>query len=356
MKYKTILVTGGAGFIGSNLAAAFKMSYPRLKIIALDNLKRRGSELNIGRLKEAGVNFIHGDIRCPEDLNFSFDSGLIIECSAEPSVLAGIKDNPQYVIQTNLIGTVNCLDLARKNKADIIFLSTSRVYAYAAVNSIKYKETDTRFQWSGQGGIEGWSKKGIAEDFSLNGPKTLYGATKLASELLLDEYISNYGLKGAINRCGAVAGAWQFGKADQGVFGLWMLAHYFKRELKYIGFKGKGKQVRDLLAIGDLFRLIERQAQVLDKINGRVYNAGGGLDVSLSLLETTALCEKFSGNQINIGSEFKTRPGDVAVYITDHTKATKELGWKPQISSEEILEEIYCWISQYERQIREALL
>ncbi len=356
MKYKTALITGGAGFIGSNLAVAFKTKYPRLKVIALDNLKRRGSELNIVRLKEKGVQFVHGDIRCPEDLHLDIKSGLLIECSAEPSVLAGFRENPAYIINTNLSGTVNCLELARKNNADIIFLSTSRVYPYGEINAIKYKETEIRFQWSGQGKVKGWSENGISEDFSLNGPKTLYGATKLASELLLEEYISNYGLKGVINRCGVVAGAWQFGKVDQGVFTLWMLAHYFKQELKFIGFRGKGKQVRDLLAIKDLFRLIEREAQVLDKINGHVYNVGGGLDVSLSLLEATALCEKFSGNQIHIGSDAKSRPGDIALYITDNTKVTKELGWQPDMSAEEILEEIYCWISQYERQIRESLL
>ncbi|MCX5696478.1 MAG: NAD-dependent epimerase/dehydratase family protein [Candidatus Omnitrophica bacterium] len=355
MKYKTILITGGAGFIGSNLAVAFKTKYPRLKVIALDNLKRRGSELNIARLKENGVLFVHGDIRCPEDLRLNIKSALLIECSAEPSVLAGFGENPAYIINTNLSGTVNCLELARKNSADVIFLSTSRVYPYGGINAIKCKETENRFQWSGRGGVKGWSKKGISEGFSLSGPKTLYGATKLASEFILQEYISNYGLKGVINRCGVVAGAWQFGKADQGVFTLWMLAHYFKNDLNYIGFGSKGKQVRDLLAVEDLFRLVERQAMELGKINGRIYNVGGGLDVSLSLLETTALCEKFSGNRINIGSEPKPRPGDIAIYITDNTKVTKELGWQPQIAAEDILDGIYCWINQYERQIRESL-
>jgi CDP-paratose 2-epimerase len=334
---------------------AFKQKYPRLRVVALDNLKRRGSEMNIARLKDAGIAFIHGDIRCPEDLNFKIGPGLLIECSAEPSVLAG-GENPAYVINTNLTGTVNCLELARRNNADIIFLSTSRVYPFGKLNAIKYRETKARFQWFHQSGIRGYSQRGISEDFSLDGPKTLYGATKLSSELILQEYISNYGLKGVINRCGVIAGPWQFGKADQGVFSLWMLAHYFKRRLNYIGFGAKGRQVRDLLAVEDLFRLIERQIDSLHKINGRVYNVGGGKDISLSLLETTALCEKFTANHIRIGRDLETRPGDVAIYITDNRKVTKDLGWKPEVSAEELLEEIYCWIAQHENKIRGALL
>ena len=126
MKYKSILITGGAGFVGSNLAVSLKKKYPALRIIVLDNLKRRGSELNIPRLKNYGIEFIHGDIRNPEDLELNFKIDLMLECSAEPSVLSGYDTNPRYIINTNLIGTVNCLELARRNKTDIIFLSTSK--------------------------------------------------------------------------------------------------------------------------------------------------------------------------------------------------------------------------------------
>ncbi len=147
MKYKSILITGGAGFVGANLAVSFKKKYPKLEIIALDNLKRRGSELNINRLKENNIRFVHGDIRNPEDLIFDTKVELLIDCSAEPSVLAGFGDNPAYIINTNLSGTINCLELARKNKADVVFLSTSRVYPYEVINNIKTIELETRFEW-----------------------------------------------------------------------------------------------------------------------------------------------------------------------------------------------------------------
>ena len=355
MKYKTILITGGAGFIGSNLAISFKRKYPKTRIIALDNLKRRGSEMNIARLKENGIDFLHGDIRCPEDLCQGERIDLLIECSAEPSVLSGIKDNPAYIINTNLTGTVNCLELARHQKADVIFLSTSRVYPYDAINKIKTKELDTRFDWQDSQHVEGWSRKGIDTHFSTSGAKTFYGATKLASELILQEYIANYGIKGVVNRCGVIAGPWQFGKVDQGIFTFWMLAHYFKREIKYIGFGGKGKQVRDLLHINDLFALIDLQASQISEINGRVYNVGGAREVSLSLLEATRLCEQISGNRIKVGKDTKGRPGDIIIYLTDNRKVTQELGWSPGKSPEDILSDIHAWIRKNEKQVKQSL-
>ncbi len=343
MKYKNILVTGGAGFIGSNLCCSLKEKYPQAKIIALDNLKRRGSELNLGRLKAAGIIFIHGDIRCPEDLVLQQKIDLMIECSAEPSVLAGTGDNPAYIINTNLVGTINCLELARKNRADLIFLSTSRVYPYETINQIKTKESATRFEWR---------QKGIGEDFPLAGPKTLYGATKLASELILQEYCANYGIKAVINRCGVVAGPWQFGKVDQGVFTFWMLAHYFKKNIAYIGYGGKGKQVRDLLHVDDLFCLIDRQIRSMDKLNAQIYNIGGGRKVSLSLLETTKLCQEITGNRINIARQAQNRFGDLKVYLSDCRKAERDFGWQPRKSSEDILIDIFNWIRQNERQLK----
>lgn len=358
MKYNTLFITGGAGFIGSNLAVSFKRKYPRLKIIALDNLKRRGSELNISRLKEAGVEFIHGDIRNPEDLHLKLDKAIIIECSAEPSISAGFGDNPAYIINTNLIGTINCLELCRKTKADIIFLSTSRVYPYGAINKLKTVENATRFDWSARQNkkLAGWSKAGIDVNFNLSGPKTLYGATKLASEFILQEYAANYGIKAVINRCGVIAGPWQFGKVDQGVFTHWVLAHYFRKSLKYIGFGAKGKQVRDLLHINDLFNLIDLQISKIDSASGNIYNAGGGGGVSLSLLEATNLCREITGNRIAIGRDSKNRSGDIAIYLTDNKKVSSAFGWRLQKSAQEILADIYHWIRANERQIRETFL
>ncbi|MDD5731016.1 MAG: NAD-dependent epimerase/dehydratase family protein [Candidatus Omnitrophica bacterium] len=352
MKYTTILVTGGAGFVGSNLAVSFKSKYPKLKVIALDNLKRRGSELNLKPLKENGVDFIHADIRNQEDLVLKNKIDLVIECSAEPSVLAGFGDNPGYIINTNLNGTVNCLELCRKHKSDIIFLSTSRVYPYEALNRINSDEKTERFSWKAGQKIEGWTKKGINEKFPLEGAKTLYGATKLCSELILQEYLKNYGLKGLVNRLGVIAGPGQFGKVDQGVFTFWMLAHYFKRNLEYIGFGGKGKQVRDLMHIDDLFALIDIEAASLEKLNGKIYNAGGG-SINLSLKEATALCSKITGNSLKLRPNKLNRPGDIKIYITDNSAAEKDLHWHPKKGPEEIMLDTFNWIRENEKALKQ---
>ena len=127
----------------------------------------------------------------------------------------------------------------------------------------------------------------MSEAFPLDGPRTLYGATKLAAELLVTEYRAAFGLRTVIDRCGVIAGPWQMGKVDQGVFTHWVLSHYFGRELSYIGYGGRGKQVRDLLHVADLVDLVEDQLLRPDHWDGVTANVGGGPEVSLSLLETT---------------------------------------------------------------------
>lgn len=352
MKYPTILITGGAGFIGSNLAVYFKDRNPAVKVIAFDNLKRRGSELNLSRLREHGVEFVHGDIRCPEDMAGLNDISLLVECSAEPSVLAGYGDNPAYIINTNLTGAVHCFELARRCRADVIFLSTSRVYPYAAVNAIAVEETPTRFAWKQGQSLPGWSDRGISESFTTHGPKTLYGATKLAAELILQEYITMYGIKGVINRCGVVAGPWQFGKVDQGVFTFWMLNHYFRKTIRYIGFGGSGKQVRDVMHVDDLCRLIDGQTGMLEQLNGRIFNAGGGMERSLSLSETTALCSELTGVGVPVESDPATRPGDIVSYITDCSSVSDVTGWRPEKSCRDILSDILAWIRGNESSLK----
>jgi CDP-paratose 2-epimerase len=341
-----ILVTGGAGFVGSAMALGLKARYNNSQVTVLDNLKRRGSELNLPRFKQAGIEFVHGDIRSPEDLDVNLlKPDLIVECSAEPSVLAGYS-SPGYVLQTNLVGTINCLELARQAKADFLFFSTSRVYPVAAITQLSYQETATRLTLLEDQSLPGVSAAGIAEDFPLEGARSLYGATKLASELLITEYAEAYGLRAVINRCGVLTGPWQMGKVDQGVFALWMLAHYFDRSLKYIGFGGTGKQVRDFLHIDDLLDLVYLQLDSWEQVHGQVFNVGGGVENSLSLLETTQLCEQITGRQISIQASIEDRPGDIPIFITDSRKVQAKLGWQPQRDALQTLTDIYHWVDQ----------
>ena len=214
--YSRVLVTGGAGFVGSSAAIAIKERFPEAEVTALDSLRRRGSEINLLRLQSAGVRFIHGDVRCAEDLDLSDAPDLLLECSAEPSVLAGYESPPRFLVESNLVGCLNCLELARRTNADFIFLSTSRVYPVARLNSLPYTEQATRFEWSDESAAVGASAHGIAEEFSLEGARSLYGMTKLAGELAIEEYSDAYGFHFIINRCGLLAGPGQFARSDQG--------------------------------------------------------------------------------------------------------------------------------------------
>src|ERR1039457_6485095 len=325
---RKILITGGCGFVGSNLAVFFKSKYPDYSVIAFDNLKRRGSELNINRLKAIGVEFIHGDIRNKEDFDEVGKIDFIIEAAAEPSVLAGIDSNADYLVNTNLLGSINCLNYAVKQNAGIIFLSTSRIYPFALLDEIVFEETSTRFSIDKNQKINGVSQKGITIDFPLEGARSLYGATKLASELLVTEFIHFLGLNAVINRCGVITGPWQMGKVDQGVIVLWMARFFWKKSLTYNGYGGKGKQVRDILHIHDLFRLVEWQMDNINKINGRIFNVGGGNACSISLMELSSICEKITGNKININPVPQNRKADVRIYITDNSTVTEQTGWK----------------------------
>lgn len=352
--YSSILVTGGAGFVGSNLALRLRDKYPRAVIVAADNLKRRGSELNLPRLREAGVGFVHCDIRNAEDLRFegtAFD--LLVECSAEPSVLAGLQDAPDYVINTNALGTVNCLEVARRSRADIVFFSTSRVYPIDLVNAIRTRETETRFEIAAGQTLAGASERGISEEFSTDGPRSIYGATKLASELFIEEYAHAFGLRYVINRCGVITGPWQMGKVDQGVFALWMGMHYFRRPLQYIGWGGEGKQVRDLVAVSELADLVEVQLDRFGDLPARLFNVGGGPESSLSLCETTEICRRLTGNSVPIEKIPQNRPADLKLYVTDNSRVAAATGWRPRKKPEETLAEIFEWIHANEAVARQ---
>jgi CDP-paratose 2-epimerase len=350
-----LLITGGAGFVGSNLAVSLARRHPDWEVVALDNLYRRGSELNLPRLEAAGVEFVKGDVREPGDLAKVPRIDAMVECSAEPSVMSGVDGDTGYIVHTNLTGAYNCLELARRDSAFFVFLSTSRVYPVAPQLDLKLDETATRFELAAEQEVRGVSPAGISEEFPLEGPRTLYGATKLAGELLIEEYRSALGVPAVIDRCGVIAGPWQMGKVDQGVFTHWMLAHYFENPLSYIGFGGEGKQVRDLLHVEDLVDLVERQLLAPEKWDGARVNVGGGREISLSLRETTAICQELTGNEVPLTPVAETRQGDVPIYLSDCARLFALDEWRPQRSAETVLRDIHDWIAADPERIAAAL-
>ena len=342
----TIVVTGGAGFIGSALAHHLKRANPSARVIAIDNLKRAGSELRPPELRSGGVEFVHGDIRNPDDLELARQPvDLVVECSAEPSVLAGYSGSPRYVLDTNLVGTINCLELARERGARVLFLSTSRVYPMARVNALAFTEASTRFVLSPAQQLPGASGNGIAESFPTDGVRTFYGTTKLASEMLLEEYAAAFGLEFVTLRFGVISGPGQMGKVEQGVFALWMARHLWGDSLTYKGWGGAGKQVRDVVHIDDVVDLTDRVLSRWTALAGRTLNAGGGVAVSASLCEATELCREITGRTLRVSRDDQTHQSDVRVYLTDHSAVTQATDWRPRHDVKRILGDLHRWMT-----------
>ena len=346
----SILVTGGAGFVGSSLAFHLKARYPRARIVCLDNLYRRGSELNVPRFQAAGVEFVKGDIRFTKDFPpgpFEF----ILECSAEPSVLAGYGESPDYLMETNFLGTYRCLEQARRWKSKFLFFSTSRVYPLQVLEQHPWVEQPTRFAWTDEPGAA-ISSRGVREDCPMTGSRSLYGLTKFASEGLIEEYRSGFGLSAAINRCSVIAGPWQMGKVDQGVVALWVLRHFFGKRLQYIGYGGTGKQVRDVLHVVDLCELVEEQISSFDRWDGWLGNVGGGLEISVSLQELTTACRKIVGREVPIAAEPGNRQADLRIFLADCSRLFTRTNWRPKRGVTQMVADIFEWVRVREKALQ----
>ena len=186
----------------------------------------------------------------------------------------------------------------------------------------------------------------------MTGPRSLYGLTKFAGEGLIEEYRSGFGLRTAINRCSVIAGPWQMGKVDQGVVALWVLRHFFGKPLKYIGYGGKGKQVRDVLHVADLCDLVGEQISDFDRWDGWLGNVGGGLEVSVSLQELTAACRKIVGREVPVGAEPKNRQADLRIFLADCSKLFARTNWRPKRDVTQIITDVFGWVRAHEKELR----
>lgn len=340
----TILITGIAGFAGSNIAKYFRASYPGITLLGIDNLSRRGSEYNLSTLKELDCKFYFGDVRNKEDIDDLPKVDWIIDCAANPSVLAGVTSSSLGLVNNNLIGTIYLLEKCKKDDAGFIMLSTSRVYSIAALNTIVLSENDNSFVIDNQAGFQvGFSEKGIAENFSTAAPISLYGATKLASEVLALEYHYTFGFPVWINRCGVIAGPGQFGKIDQGIFSFWIYQYLLNKPLSYIGFGGTGKQARDLFHPYDVFTMIQKQINEPEKKSPPIINLGGGVENYYSLAQLDAFCKKSIRSDKQINSITENRSFDIPLYISDYSCANQYWNWRPTIKAEAILQKILVY-------------
>ncbi|MGZ4966366.1 MAG: NAD-dependent epimerase/dehydratase family protein, partial [Chthoniobacterales bacterium] len=257
-----LLLTGACGFVGSSLARAILARRSGLEIFGVDNFIRPGSETNREELRRLGVKLFHGDVRVASDLEALPAVDWVIDAAANPSVLAGVDgiSSSRQVVEHNLTSTVNLLEHARKHSAGFLLLSTSRLYSISELSGLPLITNGQRFQLRSDVKLpDGVSSSGINERFSTAAPISLYGATKLASEVLALEYAETFGVPVWVNRCGVIAGAGQFGRADQGIVAFWVNSYLRRKSMRYIGFNGAGHQLRDAVHPRDVTALVTKQ-------------------------------------------------------------------------------------------------
>lgn len=338
---KSILITGVCGFVGSTLAIKLMETVPGLVIYGLDNFIRPGSEYNRARLKKLGISLYHGDIRCASDFECLPRTDWVVDAAANPSVLAGVdgQTSSLQLVEHNLLGTLNILEYCKKHAAGLTLISTSRVYSIQPLSSLSVVPANDAFRLADNQELPvGISDAGVNETFSTIPPVSLYGSTKLASEGLALEYGEAFGFPVWINRCGVLAGAGQFGRPDQGIFAFWINSWLQRKPLAYIGFGGKGYQVRDCLHPQDLIPLLLKQMNCTDA-KERILNLGGGPSHAMSLAQLSAWCRQRFGDHPVEGSE-EIRRFDIPWMVMDSALAKQAWDWTPETTLEEILMEI----------------
>jgi CDP-paratose 2-epimerase len=337
-----VLITGICGFVGSSVAHSLLDHDSSLSIMGLDNFIRPGSETNRAPLLARGLKFFHGDIRCQSDFEMIPPADWLIDAAANPSVLAGLdgKTSSRQLVEHNLAGTINLLEYCKRFRAGFILVSTSRVYSIPPLRALPVEVVGRAYRPRfDEISLAGLSAEGISEDFSTAPPASLYGTTKFASENLALEYADSFDFPVWINRCGVLAGAGQFGRADQGIFAFWINSYLQKRPLQYIGFDGMGHQVRDCFHPHDLAEMLWKQMSGSKSNVDRVQNLSGGIESAISLAQLSDWCaERFERHEI--AQDLTPRPFDLPWMVLDSARARKQWSWAPSMKIAEILEEI----------------
>lgn len=349
-KMAKILIIGGAGFVGSNLA--IHLTSIGNKVTVVDNLVRRGSECNLLQFKKLGIEFIHCDIRNKEDFKSLGEYDVVLNCAAQPSAIN--YSNPEFDFTNNTIGVVNILEYCRQRKTPIIFWSTNKCYSGKLINSIPYKKVGNKFVWAASKytHLVGWSTKGFNEELDVNGTDhSIYGASKIAADLLVQEWSDAFKIPAICNRFSCLAGPNQWGKAEQGWVTWFAIANELELPIDIFGYDGN--QVRDCLFTDDINSLITLQINDIDKHFGSVFNVGGGIENTISVREAISILETKNKSFTSI-SVHPERRADQAIYISDITKVTKAFNWKPTITIEQGYTLILNWVKE-NRSLLESL-
>lgn len=334
-----VFISGVCGFVGSELALGLRRAGH--EVSGCDNFIRPGSERNLPRLESAGVEVWRGDVRFEKDLERARGIGWVVDAAANPSVLAGVDGvtSSRELLEHNLWGTVNLLEVCKREGAGMILLSTSRVYSIEALCALPVEAKGEAFALGESG--PSFSPDGITEEFSTGAPISLYGASKLASEQIALEYGAAFDFPVWVNRCGVMAGAGQFGRADQGIFSFWIHSWAAGAPLKYIGFGGMGHQVRDCLHPGDLLELLVKQmaSPAKGKDVRRIINVSGGAASAMSLRQLSSWCAAEFGPH-DVAADLTPRPFDLPWVVLDSSRAGEIWEWKPRRTVLDICSEI----------------
>ncbi|HMD87572.1 MAG TPA: SDR family NAD(P)-dependent oxidoreductase [Anaerolineaceae bacterium] len=333
---QNFLITGGAGFIGSNFVS--RLLRRGEQVTVFDNLSRAGSRLNLEWLRETygdnSFRLIKGDVRDAEAIQKAArDADVIVHLAAQVAVTTSVTQ-PREDFEINAQGTFNVLEAARASGHNpaIIYASTNKVYG--GMEDVRVEEDATRYHYMDL-------PMGISEAQPLDFHSP-YGCSKGAGDQYVRDYHRIYGLPTIVFRQSCIYGIRQFGVEDQGWLAWFVIASVTGRPIKIYG---DGKQVRDVLFVDDLLDAYDSALANLSKSAGQIYNVGGGPDNVISVwTEFAPILERLLGHPLK-ASWGEWRPGDQRIYVSDICKAEKELGWKPKINVEEGLKRLYDWVT-----------
>jgi CDP-paratose 2-epimerase len=335
---KKIIITGGAGFIGCHSAAHFR--WAGAEVIVVDNLSRRGAEANLDWLREQGVDqFIRADVSDAEAMNDLMadhaDADAVLHLAAQVAVTGSVAD-PRTDFESNALGTFNVLEavrLAARGRPAFLYASTNKVYG--GLNHLRVVQRDDRYAYEDlpQGVDE-------LEPLDFHSP---YGCSKGASDQYVLDYARIYNMKTVSFRQSCIYGTRQFGVEDQGWVAWFCIAALTGRPFTIFG---DGRQVRDLLWVGDLVECYERALERIDSISGEAFNIGGGPRNTLSLLELVAQLERRLGRRLEPAFA-DWRPGDQRLFVADIGKTDGLLGWSPKIGVDEGLDLLVDWVDEH---------
>jgi len=341
-KNKTIIITGGCGFIGTNAAEYYLKK--GFKVVVFDNLSRIGAKENLKYLKtKKGIIFIKGDIRNSRQLESTFKKykpDYVLHLAAQVTMVTSVK-KPREDFEVNALGTFNVLEALRKEAPEAALLYTSTNKVYGEMNDLETIEKEKRYEYK--------DFKGIDENRSLDfhGP---YGCSKGTGDQYTIDWARIYGLKTVVFRQSGIYGPHQFGIEEQGWLAWFINAMLFD---KPVTIYGDGKQIRDVLYIDDVLKAYDSALANINETRGKAFNIGGGLEYSLSIWELFDILEKLTDKKLKY-SFGDWRPGDQKAYISDITKAKNNFNWSPKVSPKEGVEKLYNWIAENKQAVLKA--